>query len=319
MFPIPRPQPKEQDVKTIHRSYNEAAGDFNLLCHFMIQESKTLRALSTWCLVRFVDWKWGLYDNVLAVPDFWERNAQLWFDGFGDLAGLAISETGSGDFAILTTEGYRFLFGEMLAWVLETWGSERSPLSIEITERATAEVSALERAGFQQRSISLTRRFDLTTEPAARYTLEPGFSIVDMFTHPDYRAQRIMRAEGFGGQSDLSEKELRRQLQFYNHSHQGPIYHPQTDLCVMAEDGTMVSGCEALIDAHNMEADIERVCTHSAFRRRGFARAVIQECLIRLHRMGMRTAYITGYGPEAIALYGSLGHVEQSRGIAYQK
>ncbi len=87
----------------------------------------------------------------------------------------------------------------------------------------------------------------------------------------------------------------------------------------MAEDGRMVSGCEALIDAHNVEADIERVCTHSAFRRRGFARAVIQECLIRLHRMGIRTAYITGYSPEAIALYGSLGHVGESKSLIYAR
>lgn len=43
----------------------------------------------------------------------------------------------------------------------------------------------------------------------------------------------------------------------------------------MAEDGLLIAGCEALINAHGLEADIERVCTHSDFRQRGFARAVI--------------------------------------------
>ncbi len=304
-------------MRTTHRSFSEASGDFNLISHFMIHESEHLRAHSTWCLVRFVDWKYGLYDNVLAVPDFWERNAQLWFDGFGDLAGLAISENGGGDFAILTTEGYRFLFEEMLHWVLETWGSHRPSLSIEISGQATAEAAILDRSGFHRRSTFYRRRFDLTAEPAARFPLEPGFAIVDMHTHPDYSSQRIMRAEAFAGRSDLSEQELQHQLSFYNHRNQGPIYHPQADLCVMAEDGRMVSGCEALIDAHNVEADIERVCTHSAFRRRGFARVVIQECFSRLHRMGIGTAYITGYSPEAIALYGSLGHVDEARAFTY--
>jgi GNAT superfamily N-acetyltransferase len=173
--------------------------------------------------------------------------------------------------------------------------------------------------GFRLRSTFYTRRFDLTTAPAARYPLEPGFTIVDMHTHPDYRAQRTMRTEAFGGKSDLTEDELRHQLEFYNHTHEGPIYHPQTDLCVMAEDGRMVAGCEALIDARNAEADIERVCTHSAFRRRGFARAVIQECLFRLREMGMRSAYITGYSPEAIALYGSLGHVDESKAFTFER
>ena len=81
----------------------------------------------------------------------------------------------------------------------------------------------------------------------------------------------------------------------------------------MAPDGRFVAGCEALIDAHNAEAEIERVCTHSAFRKRGFARAVIQECLYRLREMGMRSAYITGYSEAAIALYGSMGAVEEVR------
>jgi predicted GNAT family acetyltransferase len=47
----------------------------------------------------------------------------------------------------------------------------------------------------------------------------------------------------------------------------------------MAEDGRFAAGAEALINAPGLEADIERVCTHSDFRKRGFARAAIQECL----------------------------------------
>jgi hypothetical protein len=39
-------------------------------------------------------------------------------------------------------------------------------------------------------------------------------------------------------------------------------------------------------DARNEAADIERVCTRSGFRRRGFPRAVIQECLRRLRAPG---------------------------------
>jgi ribosomal protein S18 acetylase RimI-like enzyme len=86
----------------------------------------------------------------------------------------------------------------------------------------------------------------------------------------------------------------------------------------VTEDGRFVAGCEALIDARNSAADIERVCTHSRFRKRGFAQAVIQECLERLRAMGMRNAYITGYSPEAIALYGSLGAVEESKSLIYE-
>ena len=36
-----------------------------------------------------------------------------------------------------------------------------------------------------------------------------------------------------------------------------------------------VAGREPLIDARNVAADVERVCPHSAYRRRGVARAAI--------------------------------------------
>lgn len=306
-------------MRTLHRSYAEGAGDFNRISRFITGNQPYLRRHSTWCLGRFVDWKYGLWGNKLSVPGFWEQNAHLWFDGFEELAGFAIAEDGGSDIAILTAEGYRFLFEEILQWALEHWGSRGPALSIEITALQTLEAGLLERKGFQREDTFYTSHFDLTAGLVARYPLEEGFAIVDMATHPDYRAQRILRQNAFHGESDLSEEELNRTLSLYNHTHEGPIYHPQTDLCISAPDGAFVAGCEALIDARNAEADIERVCTHSRYRRRGFARAVIQECLYRLRDMGLRRAYITGYSPEAIALYDSLGAQARTESLVYRQ
>jgi hypothetical protein len=38
----------------------------------------------------------------------------------------------------------------------------------------------------------------------------------------------------------------------------------------------------------------------------------------RLRDMGIRDAYIGGYSPEAIALYGSLGHVSELKCFVYE-
>lgn len=309
---------REKGMKTTHRAYSEEAGDFRRLCRFVIDNNESIRAYSTWCIGRLVDWKYGLWENKTTVPDFRERNAQLWFDSFERLAGFVISEEGDSNFAIITLAGYRFLFAEMLQWALANW-SERGPkFSLEITTRQRMEAETLERAGFQKQADFFRQTFDLTQELAPRAPLEAGFSIVDMAAHPDYRGQRILRDDAFGGRSDVPEADLQREMLFYGHSRQGPIYHPQTDLCVMAPDGQLVSGCEALLDAHNREADIERVCTHSAFRQRGFARAVIQECLYRLRDMGLRKAHIAGYSPEAIGLYASLGGGEKTTFYIYE-
>lgn len=305
-------------MKTAHRPYSESSGDFNRLARFFIENNRLIRARTTWSLGRLVDWKYGLYENKTTYPAFTDQNAQLWFDGYGFLVGFAISESGDAGFAIITLEGYRFLFEEMLQWVLANWFGRGPEWLTEITARQPAEAAVLDRYGFVLAAPFYTHRFDLTAELPARVTLEEGFVIVDMATNPDYRAQRILRDDAFKDTGDLTEEVLRHELRFYNYGHDGPLYHPQTDLCVMAPDGRFVAGCEALIDAHNLEADIERVCTHSAYRQRGLARAVIQDCLARLQAMGLRNAYITGYSREAIALYGSLGAVDEAEAYFYK-
>ena len=304
-------------MKTTHRNYAEELGDFHRLCRFVRDHNAQVRARSTWSLGRIVDWKYGMYENKTAVAGFCDRNAHLWFDAFGDLAGFAISENGGADCAILTLQGYQFLFEEILQWVLQNWRDREPRCTIEITGLQTAEARILEARGFDRVSTFYTRRFDLTAESPARVPLPAGFTIIDMRAHPDYRRQRMMRDDAFSGKSAPTEEDLQREMRFYNYTHEGPIYHPECDLCVMAEDGWLVAGCEALIDAYNAEADIERVCTHRGFRRRGFARAVILECLDRLRAMGLRGAYITGYSPAAVALYRAVGAAEESTSFVY--
>jgi hypothetical protein len=61
-----------------------------------------------------------------------------------------------------------------------------------------------------------------------------------------------------------------------------------------------------------------RPITHSHFRKRGFARAIIQEWLYRLKAMGLYHACITGYSREAIGLYGCIGAVDEVKSFDYE-
>jgi GNAT superfamily N-acetyltransferase len=308
-------------MKTTHRDYSEENGDFNRLARFFTTRPASRRTDTTWCLGRFVDWKYGIYPNKRTFASFCEENGHIWFDGFGELAGFVLSESGDATFSIHTLAGYRFLFEEMLQWAMETWKARVTPecnLSTELTEYQEWEIRLLDRYGFRPKVNFFTRRFDLTKELVPRFALEPGFTIVDMKTRPEFRAQGILRANAFQNKDQLTEEELCDRIKYFNYNMRGPLYHPDTDLYVIAEDGRFASGCEALINAPALEADIERVCTHSDFRKRGFARAVIQECLYRLKDMGIHNAYITGYSQEAIALYGSLGAVDEVRSFYFE-
>lgn len=306
-------------MKTTHRKYNDSVGDFNLICRFIQENNSQIRKHSTWCIGRFVDWKYALWGKKLSTPDFHTQNAHLWFDGFGSLAGIAIAENGGGDIAIFTTEGYRFLFDKILDWVLENWEDREPGLSIEVTSHQLMEIGFLERKGFQCKSSFSRSHFILTAELVNRYKLADGYKIVSMKTEADYLAQLLLRQNAFAGKTALSEEEIKHIAQISSHSRDNPIYHAETDLCVMGPDGTYVSGCEALIDTRNLEADIERVCTHSDFRRQGYARVVIQECLYRLKEMGLKKAHITGYSEGAIALYSSLGAQKATEFFIYKQ
>lgn len=141
---------------------------------------------------------------------------------------------------------------------------------------------------------------------------------MDMKCHPDFHAQAMLRANAFQKKDHLSEQEMNDRIKYFNHSMNGPLYHPDIDVYVMTDDGRFASGCEALINAPALEGDIERVFTHSDFRRRGFARAAILECMHRLKEIGIHNTYITGHGAGAVALYGSLGHADEVKSFIYE-
>lgn len=304
---------------TTHRAYSDAFDDFNRLARFVIDNNHAVRTYSTWCLGRLVDWRYSPFPAARLTGSFCADNAQLWFDGFGALAGFVVSENGDAEFSIITAAGYRFLYPEMLDWALRNW-TERGPaFRIETTARQDIEARALEGVGFRSSGSFYTEWFDLTQPLPPPEPLESGFRIVDMASHPDYRGQRIMRSEAFSGETALTDSYLAHHLETLAGYLRNPIYHPPTDLCVVAEDGSVVAGCEALIDARNLEADIERVATHSAYRRRGFARAAIQECLRRLQSMGLTRAAITGYSAAAVALYRSLGATGETGSFIWER
>jgi GNAT superfamily N-acetyltransferase len=305
-------------MNTTHRSYSESLGDFDRLVRFVVANNRAVRRYSTWCLGRLVDWRYNIWPAKRPIERFCAENAELWFDGFGDLAGFTISENGRPEAAIITSAGHRVLFAELLLWAVQAWSGRGAGFSIEITADQALEIQALEAAGFRRQATFYTQWLDLTRPLPSRYPLEPGFTIVDMATQPNYRAQRTLRADAFNGISDPSDPAINDALEWQSFYHLGPTYHAPTDLCVMAEDGSYVAGCEALIDARNVEADIERVCTHSAYRRRGLARAVIQECLYRLQAMGIERAAITGYSEGAMALYASMGDSHEVVNYIYE-
>ena len=88
-----------------------------------------------------------------------------------------------------------------------------------------------------------------------------------------------------------------------------PGYHRELDLVTIAQDGVMAAYVNGWIDPVNRIGDFGPLGARPAYRRQGFTRAVLLECLRRMQLLGMeRVSVSTGVtNIPAIRLYESVG------------
>lgn len=300
-------------MKILHRAYDDECNDFKKLCQFIIADNRAKTDYFNWSLGRIVDWKYGLWNDSKKFPNFFRKNVQLWLDYFDDLVGFVISENGDSMFGIFVKDGYAHLYAEMLQWVLEHWNTRKGPLVTEVTEIQATEMKILEQCGFISKGVcEVTRAFDLRQE-SPQPVLPEGFTLSDMRAHDDPVGKATLQCNAWGNRPVTKLELLARE-----YVRESPIYKPEFDLSILNPQGEHVAGCEAFIDYANGVAEIERVCTHSAYRRKGLAQAVIYACFQRLRAHGIPRAYITGTYAATIDLYGKLGHVKEVQRIHYE-
>lgn len=289
-----------------HRPFDLSGSDFEQLWRMLQQNYHLHQEYHVWMTGRLGDWKYGLWNERKYFPTFYSKYAQVWVDGFNQVQGAVLSEDGSEMFTILTLPGCELLYPEILDWTVENWRPRFPQLGTEVHERQYAALEALHKRGFRSASagpFAITRAYDLARKGSEPVGLPDGFHIEDIAAHPSYHAKRVLQLNAFRETDQVLETDLLA----YEYSRQSPAYDPAFDLSVVAADGRHASSCLAFIDLPNQAAEVERVCTHSDFRRQGLAEAVIRACFQRLARRGIRVAYITGYSAAANAAYEKLG------------
>ncbi|MEV6100935.1 GNAT family N-acetyltransferase [Nocardia sp. NPDC051981] len=107
--------------------------------------------------------------------------------------------------------------------------------------------------------------------------------------------------------------EVHADLTGYSASHFAP---PDGDLLIVVEDGEPVAGgAFQRFDAET--AELKRIWTSSAHRRRGLGRFVLEQLEAEIARRGYRRIYLTTgpRQPEAVALYTAAGYTALPRDI----
>ena len=307
--------PLTEDKMIQTRPFDDNHNDFENLWRFLQQDYARKQDRFIWLVSRLGDWRYGLWNETKQHPAFFRDNAQLWVDDSDQPAGFVISENGDNIIFIFTAQGYEHLYAEILDWTLEHWGSRFTTLKTEVHEFQQEALAALERRGFRSLGVeATTRQYDLRAREMEPVILATGFQLVNMAENGDYRAKGLLYMNGFGGKDQVTEHDLA----LFENSRKNLAYDPRLDFSVIAPDGVHVATCVGFIDPASKMAEVEKVCTHSAYRRRGLGEAVIRECFQRLRQCGIDTAYITGYSGEANGLYEKLGPCKHKQWFHYE-
>ena len=299
-----------------HRPYDDARDDFRRLWDFLCHDIRERRGHPRWSQGRLSDWKYNLVSERKWVPTFLARGAHLWLDPFGNVLGAAINEDMAAVVTLLVRQAHGHLFEEMLRWATEAWAGFARPLendpdrghlyliqdAFHPEEGAVLAANGWEDLGPEE----IMRRYDVAAQAAREPVLPEGFRAVTLAENGDWASKQRLHHSAWHGDKPVTGFHL----QVFEYCRTSPSYDPTLDFSVLSPAGEHAAGCVAFPDYGNAYAEIERVCTHSAFRRRGLAEAVLRHCFRELHRRGIREATITGGNDAAIGLYGKLGAVE---------
>jgi len=302
-------------MRLTNRNFINESDDFKKMLQFIIEDNTKKKDYFSWSIGRIVDWKYGLWREKKFFPQFFRKNAHLWFDYFDNLVGFAISENGDNMFYIFTVEKYPFLYEEILNWVKVNWNDRDGLLYTEVVENQDSQRSVLEKNGFIAKGVcEVTRAFDCTKVLDKNIDLPSGYAYSNMKENYDVTGIKKMQLNAFRKQEIIKQVDILAA----EYVRESPIYKPEFDMSIITEDGTHIAGCEAFIDYINNTAEIERVCTHSEYRQKGFAKKILTKCMQELSNHGIKKAYITGLSEIAISLYGKLGHENEMNRIYYE-
>lgn len=302
-------------MKILNRKFDSRRGDYHKLWTFIIDNYKQNNEDTTWTIGRLSDWKHGLWHNRKLDPSFMRENCQIWTNVFDDFIGIAIAEEGDSLFHLFVKPNYRlYLYEKMLDFVEGNWSEREKMLHTEIPEDNVILQSVLEKRGYNKRPDSYTTEYDLQKFQVS-LDLPEGFKVVNMEENKNCESKLLLYHSGFQNKDSFEEWDMVT----FRYNSESPAYNPEFDFSVIDENGKHVSGCVCFIDFENDYAEIEKVCTHKDYRRRGLSSGLIQRAFMKLKEIGISKAYITGYSEEAKKTYKKVGAVNCKINYDYEK
>lgn len=254
-----------------------------------------------------------VYENLRGRRPVGEL-VQVWEDG-PDLVGLGISLRFGEAFDVFTAPALRGSPAEeeMLRAAAATTGALTTGAYVgtDVFDCDTARIDLLTRLGFARfRTWDEVRERPLSDLPPE----EPpaGFTV---------RSATLDDADGLAEARNTSFADDWTGGQYRDEVMAKPGYDPAREIVAVAADGRVAAFTVCWMDSRNRIGHFEPVGTHSAFRRRGLARAVMVAGMARMAEAGMAAATVNHNADNVAArrLYESLGFTKEHETHGYRR
>jgi mycothiol synthase len=236
--------------------------------------------------------------------------SRLWVTEAGRIVAAAMSEGGRQIHPHVHPEAAHLL-EDVIAWAEEAAaaaGDDRVLLTVWEADEATQRVATARGYGKTDRW-EVVRSTRPGSAPLPQLPIADGYVLRSTRDDPgDHQAVADLLNAAF-------ERTVHYAGEHAGFTRRAPSFRRETDLVAEAPDGSFAAYAAVCWDSCNRRATFEPVCTHPAHRRRGLARTLMHEGMLRAIGLGAAVIDVaTGDADPANALYASLPFTEAYRG-----
>jgi len=270
-----------------------------------------------WDIRRWDGARW--YKQEPTLDPRWLDWIRLWETLDGQLVGAVLPEW-RGHAHLQLHPDYRHIEDEVLAWAeahLATLADDgRQQLNTFAFEYDSTRRRVLEQRGYEKTSHGgVVHRLRFGNKQLAKQVVADGYTLRPTRPGDDGECQRMADLLNAAFERDFHNAQEYRI--FTTHS---PSFRHDLNLVAQAPDGHFACHVGLTYEERNRYGVFEPVCTHPEDRRRGLARALMFEGLLRLKALGASDVYVgTGEMMPANALYESVGFSEAYKGYRWHK
>ncbi len=287
--------------KIYHRNIKLESDDFQEMTAYLSDIYG--KGNHTWTLGQLYGWKYGLWTPESRDPETFCKSAELFFDEEDNLLGFTVLGSCGGSKATIFVSENKQIYGEILEF-LDKGGNFNKDYSIYCSENNLLELELLRSHKYTDVNYQ-----DVTFEYCAEDIVLPvielpkGYRLTDeeMFLNEDMLERFRFSAFNPGA-------VLTKELEYaYHYGRQNPFTKKKLSIVLLDENNSPISACMGNFDVDNLDVEIEVVCTKKEEEGKGYAKAVIAECIRRCVEIGARKVNISGWNEVTKHLYSSFG------------